>query len=177
MISYNEDPYNTVMQHTVVQQVQGTRRVLFNYRQDHSAPGSDSATRAEFGETHVLNSITQGAAQKRFRLPGEVDIASQQFDIDYILSSRNYSATRTGTLTLNVNGQTKAVTLSDSFDYTGLVAYQDVIKFSALVQDADSDATQDSIDVLVASAMPGDDLSQLEFKIRNRKTIIDATGE
>ena len=37
--------------------------------------------------------------------------------------------------------------------------------------------TQDSIDVLVASAMPGDDLSQLEFKIRNRKTIIDATGE
>jgi|TARA_B110000858_G_scaffold30837_1_gene33800 hypothetical protein len=140
-------------------------------------PEIEGAVTAEFGETHVLNSITQGAAQKRFRLPGEVDIASQQFDIDYILSSRNYSATRTGTLTLNVNGQTKAVTLSDSFDYTGLVAYEDVIKFSALVQDADSDATQDSIDVLVASAMPGDDLSQLEFKIRNRKTIIDATGE
>ena len=31
MISYNEDPYNTVMQHTVVQQVQGIRKPLFNY--------------------------------------------------------------------------------------------------------------------------------------------------
>ena len=140
-------------------------------------PEIEGAVTAEFGETHVLNSITQGAAQKRFRLPGEVDIASQQFDIDYILSSRNYSATRTGTLTLNVNGQSKTVTVSDSFDYTGLVAYEDVIKFSALVQDANGDSVKESIDVLVASAMPGDDLSQLEFKIRNRKTIIDATGE
>ena len=59
MISYNEDPYNTVMQHTVVQQVQGTRRVLFNYRQDHSAPGSDSATRAEFGETHETPQVAR----------------------------------------------------------------------------------------------------------------------
>jgi hypothetical protein len=59
MISYNEDPYNTVMQHTVVQQVQGTRRVLFNYRQDHSSPGSDSATRAEFGETHETPQVAR----------------------------------------------------------------------------------------------------------------------
>ena len=58
MISYNEDPYNTVMQHTVVQQVQGTRRVLFNYRQDHSAPITP-ATRAEFGETHETPQVAR----------------------------------------------------------------------------------------------------------------------
>ena len=60
MISYNEDPYNTVMQHTVVQQVQGTRRVLFNYRQDHSAPGSDrDRAIAEFGETHETPQVAR----------------------------------------------------------------------------------------------------------------------
>ena len=52
MISYNEDPYNTVMQHTVVQQVQGTRKVLLNYRQDYTTPGNDrDRAIAEFGET------------------------------------------------------------------------------------------------------------------------------
>ena len=52
MISYNEDPYNTVMQRTVVQQVQGTRKVLLNYRQDYTTPGNDrDRAIAEFGET------------------------------------------------------------------------------------------------------------------------------
>ena len=60
MISYNEDPYNTVMQHTVVQQVQGTRKVLLNYRQDHSAPGSDrDRAIAEFGETHETPQVAR----------------------------------------------------------------------------------------------------------------------
>jgi len=140
-------------------------------------PEIEGAVHAEFGETHVLNSITTGAAQKRFRLPGEVDIASQQFEIDYILTSRNYSATRTGTLKLSINGNDKTVSVSDAYDYMGASAYETVINFTALVQDADGDAENESIDVLIASAMPADDLSQLEFKIRNRKTTIDATGE
>ena len=140
-------------------------------------PEIEGAVIAAFGELHVLNSITSGAAQKRFRLPGEIDIASQQFEIEYVLSSRNYSAVRSGVATLTVNGIDKTVTVSDSYDYIGTTAYEDAIAFSALVQDADGDAENETIDVLLSSTMPVDDLTQLEFKIRNRKTTIDATGE
>ena len=140
-------------------------------------PEIEGAVIAAFGELHVLNSITSGAAQKRFRLPGEIDIASQQFEIEYVLSSRNYSAVRSGVATLTVNGIDKTVTVSDSYDYIGTTAYEDAIAFSALVQDADGDTENETIDVLLSSTMPVDDLTQLEFKIRNRKTTIDATGE
>lgn len=140
-------------------------------------PEIEGAVIAAFGELHVLNSITSGLAQKRFRLPGEIDIASQQFEIEYVLSSRNYSAVRSGVATLTVNGIDKTVTVSDAYDYIGTTAYEDAISFSALIQDADGDAENETIDVLLSSTMPVDDLTQLEFKIRNRKTTIDATGE
>ena len=140
-------------------------------------PEIEGAVIAEFGELHVLNTITNGAAQKRFRLPGEIDIASQQFEIEYILSSRNYSAMRSGIVVINVNGIDKTLSVSDSYDYTGLTSFSDAIVFSALIQDADGDTVNDSIDVLLESTMPTDDLTQLEFRINNRKTTIDAIGE
>ncbi len=140
-------------------------------------PEIEGAVIAVFGELHVLNSITSGSAQKRFRLPGEIDIASQQFEIEYVLSSRNYSAVRSGVATLTVNGIDKTITVSDAYDYIGVSTYETSIAFSALVQDADGDTVNETIDILLSSTMPVDDLTQLEFKIRNRKTTIDATGE
>ena len=140
-------------------------------------PEIEGAVIAEFGELHVLNTIGSGSSQKRFRLSGEADIASQQYEIEYVLSSRNYSAVRSGVATLTVNGIDKTLSISDLYDYTGASAYEDAISFSALIQDANSDAVNETIDVLVTSTMPVDDLSQLEFKIKNRKTTIDATGE
>jgi hypothetical protein len=140
-------------------------------------PEIEGSVIAEFGELHVLNTITNGSLQKRFRLPGEVDIASQQFEIEYLLSSRNYSAVRSGVATLTVNGIDKTISISDLYDYTGTSTYETAIAFSALIQDADGDTVNDTIDVLLSSTMPVDDLTQLEFKIRNRKTTIDAAGE
>jgi len=140
-------------------------------------PEIEGSVVAEFGELHVLNTITNGLLQKRFRLPGEADIASQQFEIEYMLSSRSYSAVRSGVVTLSVNGIDKTVSISDLYDYNGATAYEDAINFSALIQDADGDTVNDTIDVLLSSTMPVDDQTQLEFKIKNRKTTIDATGE
>ena len=130
-------------------------------------PEIQGTVTAVFSELHVLNSITRSASTTRFRLPGEEDIASQQFDIEYILTSRNYS----------VNGMDKTVTVSDTYDYIGVTAYEDAIQFSATVSDVGADAVLETINVLLESNMPNDDLTQLEFKIRNRKTIIDAIGE
>jgi hypothetical protein len=115
--------------------------------------------------------------QKRFRLPAEDNIASQRYEIDYQVASRNYTAYRTGTLTINVNGINKTATVVDSHNYTGTAAYEDDISFTILIQDVDGDAINDTIDVNIGSNMPVDDLSQIEFKVNLRKTIVDATGE
>lgn len=148
-------------------------------------PEIEGSVIAEFGELHVLNTLTQTGYDvelaaniaKVFRLSGEADIASQQYEIEYILSSRNYSAVRSGILTINVNGIDKTVSVSDSYDYTGTNTYEDAIAFSALIQDSGSDGVNETIDVMYSSVMPSDDLSQIEFKIKNRKTTLDATGE
>ena len=137
-----------------------------------------------FGETHTLNTITRTGTgdngiihQKRFRLAAEPDVASQRFDIHYQVSSRNYSAYRSGVLTINLNGKDKTATVTDTQNYTGTSTYEDDISFNILVQDADADTIDETIDVNIGSTMPSDDLSQIEFKVTLSKTNIDATGE
>ena len=147
-------------------------------------PEIEGAVIAEFGETHTLNTILRTGTDangpigvKRFRLSGEPDIASQQYEIEYVINSGAYSASRSGTCTLTLNGIDKTVTVSDSYDYIGTSAYEDAISFGALIQDADGDTVDETVDVLIASTMPSDDQSTIEFKIRNRKSTIDAAGE
>lgn len=140
-------------------------------------PEIEGSVIANFGELHVLNTITNGAAQKRFRLPGEADIASQQFEIEYVLSSRSYSAVRSGVFTVTVNGIDRTAAIADDYDYIGTSSYETAISFSTAVHNSELDNAYGTIDILVASTMPSDDQSQLEFKIKNRKTTIDATGE
>jgi len=76
-----------------------------------------------------------------------------------------------------VNGKDKTATLHDSHNYTGVQAYEDDISFNVLIQDADADTLDETIDVNIGSNMPSDDLSQIEFKVTLSKTNIDATGE
>ena len=147
-------------------------------------PEIEGAVEASFGEVHILNTISRTGTdvtgiihQKRFRLPAEDDIANQRYDIVYTITSRNYTAFRSGTLTINVNGIDKTLTVSDSQNYTGTTTYEDDISFDALIQDADADSINDTIDVRIGSNMPSDDSSQIEFKVNLRKTIVDATGE
>jgi len=137
-----------------------------------------------FGETHILNTITRTGFdsngiihQKRFRLAAEPDIANQRFEVDYIISSRNYDAFRTGKLVINVNGKTKLATISDDYNYTGTTSYADDISFNVLIMDADADSFDESLEVNIGSTMPSDDLSQIEFTVTLTKTKIDATGE
>ena len=150
-------------------------------------PEIEGAVDASFGQVHVLNTITRTGIdtnpaigiihQKRFRVPAEDDVANQRYDIDYVITSRNYDSFRSGILTINVNGITKTVTVEDNQNFTGTTSYQDAISFDVLIQDADGDTVDDSIDVRVGSIMPSDDVSQIEYKVKLRKTIVDATGE
>ena len=147
-------------------------------------PEVEGPGQIHFGDTHVLNTITRTGFdsngiihQKRFRLAAETDVANQRFEIDYLISSRNYDAFRTGKLVINVNGKTKEATLSDDYNYTGSTSYEDDISFAVLIQDADADTVDETIDVNIGSTMPSDDLSQIEFTVTLTKTKIDATGE
>ena len=72
----------------------------------HTVQKLKVAVTAEFGETHVLNTLHNGTMQcmqKRFRLRGEADIASQQYDIEYILTAEIIQQSRSG-INVNING-------------------------------------------------------------------------
>ena len=147
-------------------------------------PEIEGAVIADFGQVHKLNTITRTGVddtgiihQKRFRLPAEDEVASQIYEVVYTIASRNYDAFRSGTLVINVNGKLKTVAISDTYDYTGTLAYEDDISFDAIIQDADGDTIDDTLDIRIGSSMPSDDISQIEFKIKLRKTTVDATGE
>ena len=110
--------------------------------------------------------ITTGANIKTFRLGG---IGHQAYDIDYIITSQNYTAIRSGTLTVICEDYGDTVSTSDEYTYQGTSTYDDAITFSATVQDVDSDLTKDTIDVNVTSTMPSDDQSIMEFRVRAKK--------
>ena len=98
-------------------------------------------------------------------------------DTNYYLSAITADQA-TGVITFTVNGtNNQTLTLgtaafSDATDFA-----EDDISFNVLIQDADADTLDETIDVNIGSNMPSDDISQIEFKVTLSKTNIDATGE
>ena len=147
-------------------------------------PEIEGSVSAELGEVHTVNITYTGLDgtgdpiySKKFRLPAEPDIANQTYDIDYIITSRSYPAHRRGTLTIIVDGFNKTVLVDDDYNFIGASGdtYLDKIYFDAIVQ---AFSGEDSvIDVRASSQMPSDDNSQMEFKVKLKKTIVDVTGE
>lgn len=151
----------------------------FNY-----LPEIEGNINCVFGELHKqsitytgLDGSSEPVYSKIFRLPAEVDIANQTFELDYIITSRSYAAHRSGTLTIICDGYNKTVLVDDDHNFIGQSGdtYLDKIYFDAIIQSFSGDASV--IDVRVSSQMPSDDNSQIEFKIKLKKTDIDATGE
>ena len=119
----------------------------------------------EIGEPQRVT-ILSGTNIKTFRLGG---IGHQAYDIDYIITSQNYTAIRSGTLTVICEDYGDTVSTSDEYTYQGINTYDAAIAFSATVQDVNSDLTNDTIDVNVTSTMPSDDQSIMEFRVRAKK--------
>ena len=117
------------------------------------------------GESHKVT-ITTGANIKTFRLGG---IGHQAYDIDYIITSQNYTAIRSGTLTVISEDYSDTVSTADEYNFQGTSTYDQAISFSATIQDVDGDLTNDTINVIVTSTMPSDDQSIMEFRIRAKK--------
>ena len=110
--------------------------------------------------------IISGNNTKLFRLGG---MGHQSYDIDYIITSQNYTAIRSGTLTVISEDYGDTVSTSDEYTYQGISTYDDAISFTALTQDVNSDLTKETIDVNVSSTMPSDDQSIMEFRVRAKK--------
>ena len=117
------------------------------------------------GESHRVT-ITNGLNIKLFRLGG---VGHQAFDIDYIITSQNYTAIRSGTLTVISEDYSDTVSTSDDYSFQGTSTYDSAITFQATITDYNSDLTNDTINVIVTSTMPSDDQSIMEYKIRAKK--------
>ncbi len=110
--------------------------------------------------------ITNGNSIKLFRLGG---VGHQAFDIDYIITSQNYTAIRSGTLTVISEDYSDTVSTSDEYSFQGTSTYDSAITFQATISDYNGDLTNDTINVIVSSTMPSDDQSIMEYKIRAKK--------
>lgn len=147
-------------------------------------PEIEGMVNSVLGQQHTVNVSYTGldvnaepVYSKIFRLPAEVDIANQTFEIDYIITSRTYAAHRAGTLRLVCDGYNKTVLVDDEYSFIGAGAdlYLDLIYFDATILTFSGNPSV--IDVKVANQMPSDDNSQMEFTVKLKKTNIDATGE
>lgn len=147
-------------------------------------PEIEGTVNTTFGEVHTVTITYTGLDgsgnpnySKIFRLPAEIDIANQTFEIDYIITSRSYAAHRAGTLTLIVDGYNKTVLIDDDHNFIGAGGdqYLDKIYFDATIQTFSGNPSV--LDIEASSQMPGDDNSQMEFKVKLKKTLVDATGE
>ena len=147
-------------------------------------PEIEGTVNTTLNEVHTVNITYTGVDgsgspnySKIFRLPAEVDIANQTFEIDYIITSRNYASHRAGTLTLVVDGYNKTVLVDDDHNFIGAGGdqYLDKIYFDAIIQTFSGNPSV--LDVRASSQMPSDDSSQMEFKVKLKKTLVDATGE
>jgi len=148
-------------------------------------PEIEGSVNCEFGERHVLNTIgytglnvdSEPIYAKTFRLPAEQDVANQTYEIDYIITSRTYAAHRAGTLTINCDGYNKTVAVSDEHTFIGAGSdlYLDKIYFDATLETFFGEVSV--IDVKISNQMPSDDASQIEYKVKLKKTRIDASGE
>ena len=114
-------------------------------------------------------SITSGSALTIFRLPG---VINQSFEIDYLMVSNSYELTRSGKAIVNVDSRGLKVEFSDEFSFTGDDLYLDKIILDATISDADGDATNDTIVIRSTSTMPGDDNTEMKFKVRVKQTDI-----
>lgn len=114
-------------------------------------------------------SITSGSALTIFRLPG---VINQSFEIDYLMVSNSYELTRSGKAIVNVDSRGLKVEFSDEFSFTGDDLYLDKIILDATISDANGDATNDTIVIRSTSTMPGDDNTEMKFKVRVKQTDI-----
>ena len=147
-------------------------------------PEIEGAINSALGEIHTVISTYTGIDgvgnpiySKKFRLPAEIDIANQTYEIDYIITSRSYAAHRSGKLILICDGYNKTVLVDDDYNFIGTAGdtYLDKIYFDATIETFNGD--ESVIDVKISNQMPSDDQSQMEFSVKLKKTTIDAIGE
>ena len=87
--------------------------------------------------------------------------------------SSNYEMQRVGQIKISVEPRaTASLNITDDYDFSGDVTYEDSISFTAAILDENSDLTNDSIGVTVISNMPSNDTTTIRFTVKVVKSNI-----
>ena len=133
-------------------------------------PEVEGPTNWAWGYEHKLNLTNAPTAVRLMRLPkGDVD---NSFDIDYTINSTTYEISRTGKLTIVVNGRNGRVELFDDYQYSGTESYLDKIYFDAILSDEDGDTEDETVVINYINTTAADDVSEFKFTVRNKQTSI-----
>jgi len=78
------------------------------------------------------------------------------YEINYVYQSTTHSQMRSGKINLAVDGVNGTVQLSDDFDYTGTTGAELNLQIEAVLEDADSDSVNDTIQLNYKNSTIGD---------------------
>jgi len=78
------------------------------------------------------------------------------YEINYVYQSTTHSQMRSGKINLAVDGGNGTVQLSDDFDYTGTTGAELNLQIEAVLEDADSDSVNDTIQLNYKNSTIGD---------------------
>lgn len=78
------------------------------------------------------------------------------YEINYVYQSTTHSQMRSGKINLAVDGANGTVQLSDDFDYTGTTGAELNLQIEAVLEDADSDSVNDTIQLNYKNSTIGD---------------------
>jgi len=76
--------------------------------------------------------------------------------IDYVYRSDQVNASRSGTLDLVVDPINSTYNLTDEYDYTGDVLFQENLRFTALILDENGDTVVDTVAIMVLNSTSSD---------------------
>tara|TARA_B110000285_G_scaffold142351_1_gene159130 strand:- start:272 stop:1867 length:1596 start_codon:yes stop_codon:yes gene_type:complete len=120
---------------------------------------------AKLGYTYQIAASQQGAPATIISLAADT---SKTYIIDYVYNSADVNAKRTGKLEIFFDPATQDVQVTDEYQYTGTVTYEEALVFNATLADNDADATYDTLRINYSNSAPDTISTKLTYTISTK---------
>jgi hypothetical protein len=107
----------------------------------------------QINRSHVIELGQYSEATRLFKLPAST---ARGYEIDYQYRSSQVDAVRNGKLNLVVDPNNSTQNLTDEYDYTGDVLYQENLRFFAQLSDENGDTVVDTVAIMVLNFTSSD---------------------
>lgn len=117
----------------------------------------------QINRSHTLSLGQYSEATRLFKLPAFGP--GKGYVIDYFYRSNQVDAVRSGTLNLVVDPNNSTYNITDEYDYTGDVSFQENLRFFAQITDENGDTVVDTVSIMVLN-FTSSDQAELVYTVK-----------